>query len=172
MRENSNKGKLVSCQPGIILISGSSLKHVSGVSEIPVFQNKILFLLHLWIRQIIEEFQIMPEDDPDGPGTGLKEDGVASTSKNPAGQDHSRKSWERRVYPLYEIFSLNLHINNIFLSNQSEEHCKKREARSFELSDWLNERICCRETVMITTLQSIYKRIPTNSIGIATAQIL
>ncbi len=71
----------------------------------------------------------MPEDDPDE----LKEDIVAS--KNPAGHDLSIKSKDRRVYPPDEKLRLNLHMDNNFLSNHSEEYCHggKRERCSFEI---------------------------------------
>ncbi len=52
----------------------------------------------------------MPEDDLHG----LKKDIVAS--QNPAGHDHSRKSLDRRVYPLDEKFRLNVHMDNSILS--------------------------------------------------------
>ena len=94
----------------------------------------------------------MSEDDPDG----IKEDIVAS--KNPAGHDLSMKSQNGRVYPPDENFRLNFHIDNSILSNHSEEHCpvtvgKGRGAHS-KLSEFLDQRICCRET--IATLKRVY----------------
>jgi hypothetical protein len=62
------------------------------------------------------------------------------------------------LYPSDQNLHLNFHMDNSIHSNHSEEHCHggKRERCSFELSELLDLRICCPET--ITTLKSVYDR--------------
>jgi hypothetical protein len=102
-----------------------------------------------FVNADVVEVQIMPEDDPNG----LKEDTLPEKTL----QAMITQGTHETGGFIHHI-SLNLHTDNRILSNHSKNIVGKGRSAHSKLSDWLNQRICCRET--ITSLKIDYNRSP------------